>query len=35
MRDIDAALEGIAQCLRPGGRFVAATVAADNMREYA
>jgi len=34
MRDIDAALDAIARCLRPGGRFVAATVAADNMREY-
>lgn len=34
MRDIDAALEGIKRCLRPGGRLVAATVAPDHMHEY-
>jgi SAM-dependent methyltransferase len=34
MRDIDAALESMKRCLRPGGRLVAATVAPDHMREY-
>jgi SAM-dependent methyltransferase len=34
MRDIDAAIDGMRRCLRPGGIFVAATVAPDNMREY-
>ncbi len=34
MRDIDAALESMKRCLRPHGRFVAATVAQDHMREY-
>ena len=35
MRDIDAAIEEMKRCLRPGGIFVAATVAPDNMHEYA
>jgi SAM-dependent methyltransferase len=34
MRDIDAALSEANRCLKPGGVFVAATVAADNMLEY-
>ncbi len=34
MSDIDAAIEGTRRCLKPGGTFVAATVAADNMLEY-
>jgi SAM-dependent methyltransferase len=34
MRDIDAALDSMKRCLRPGGRFVAATVAPDHMRDY-
>ncbi|MEX1254455.1 MAG: methyltransferase domain-containing protein [Dehalococcoidia bacterium] len=33
MRDIDAALEEIKRTLKPGGRVVAATVAADHYRE--
>ena len=35
MRDIDAALDEIKRCIRPEGIFVAATVARDNMQEYA
>lgn len=34
MTDIDAALEEIRRCLRPGGRIVAATVAPDHEAEY-
>lgn len=34
MRDIDATLEEIKRCLRPGGRLVAATHAPDHMAEY-
>ncbi len=34
MRDIDSAIDGMKRCLRPGGIFVATTVAPDNMREY-
>jgi SAM-dependent methyltransferase len=34
MRDIDATLEEIRRCLRPGGTFVTATVAPDHMREF-
>jgi SAM-dependent methyltransferase len=34
MQDIDAALEGMKRCLRPGGRLVAATVARDHMLEH-
>ena len=34
MADIDAALAGMRRCLRPGGRFVAATVAPDHMLEH-
>jgi SAM-dependent methyltransferase len=34
MRDIDATLAGIKDCLAPGGVFVAATTAPDHMREF-
>lgn len=34
MPDIDAAIAGMRRCLKPGGTFVAATAAADNMHEY-
>jgi SAM-dependent methyltransferase len=34
MRDIDAALAEIRRCIRPGGVFVAATVAPDHMIEF-
>ena len=34
MNDIDAALEEIKRCVKPGGRVVAATVAADHMHEF-
>lgn len=34
MRDIDSALAGFKRCLKPGGRFVTATVADDHMLEF-
>ncbi len=34
MRDIDAALAGFKRCLKPGGRFLTATVAPDHMLEF-
>jgi SAM-dependent methyltransferase len=34
MDDIDAALDEIRRCLKPGGTLVAATTAADHMEEY-
>jgi ubiquinone/menaquinone biosynthesis C-methylase UbiE len=34
MRDIDTALQGIKQTLRPGGRLVVAVSAPDHMKEY-
>jgi ubiquinone/menaquinone biosynthesis C-methylase UbiE len=34
MRDIDAALAEMRRCIRPGGLFVAATVAPDHMIEF-
>jgi SAM-dependent methyltransferase len=34
MNDIDAALEEIKRCVKPAGRVVAATVAADHMHEF-
>ncbi len=34
MDDIDAALEEIKRCVRPGGRVVAATVASDHLHEF-
>jgi SAM-dependent methyltransferase len=34
MPDIDETLGEIKRCVRPGGRLIAATVAADNMHEY-
>lgn len=35
MNDIDATLREIKRCVKPGGRVIAATVAPDNMIEYA
>jgi SAM-dependent methyltransferase len=34
MRDLDAALAGMRDCIRPGGLFVTATVAPDHMLEF-